>query len=113
MKRSLKDIEAIATSHNAGMKRVLLSAEESGCAITQIAITDLRTGEVAEAHIHNDMQEAFYVMMGELNIVLDGKNNHCREDDFVFVKCGTTHELRALTDVRVMTFGCKVKKICY
>ena len=107
MKRSLNDITPVVTSHNAGMKRVLLAASESGCAITQIAITDLKAGEVAEAHAHQDMQEGFYVMSGELDIVLDSKTEHCQPEDFVYVKCGTSHELRAITDVRVMTIGCE------
>lgn len=53
MKRSLSDINPISSSHKVGMKRVLLAAGESGCAITQVAVTDLNAGEVAEAHIHN------------------------------------------------------------
>lgn len=89
------------------MKRVLLAANESGCPITQIAITDLKAGEIAEAHIHEDMQEGFYVLSGELNIILYGKTEHCKAEDFVYVKCGTSHELRAITDVRVMTIGCE------
>lgn len=109
MKRSLNDITPVATSHNAGMKRVLLSAQESRCGITQIAITDLKAGEVAEAHVHKDMQEGFYVLSGELDIVLDGVTEHCQAKDFVYVKCGTSHELRAVTDVWVMTIGCEVK----
>ena len=110
MKRRLNNIPAVITSHKAGMKRVLLAASESGCAITQIAITDLKAGEVAEAHIHQDMQEGFYVLSGELDVVLDGVVKHCRAEDFVYVKCGTSHELRAVTDVRVMTIGCEVVK---
>ncbi len=109
MKRSLADIDSIATSHKAGMKRVLLAANESECFITQIAITDLRAGEVAEAHVHEDMQEGFYVLSGKLNIVLDGVVEHCKADEFVFVMCGTSHELRAITDVRVMTIGCEIR----
>lgn len=89
------------------MKRVLLAANESDCPITQIAITDLRAGEIAEAHIHEDMQEGFYVLSGELDIVLDGEIEHCKAEDFVYVKCGISHELRAITDVRVMTIGCE------
>lgn len=89
------------------MKRVLLAANESGCPITQIAVTDLRAGEVAAAHVHDDMQEGFYVLSGELDIVLDGKVEHCKAEDFVYVKHGTSHELRAVTDVRVMTIGCE------
>lgn len=107
MKKSLKDIVPIATSHKAGLKRVLLSASESGCPITQIAITDLKAGEVASAHVHVDMQEGFYVLNGERDIILDGTVEHCKTEDFVFVKFGTSHELRAVTDVRVMTIGCE------
>jgi len=106
MKKSLKILSPVSTSHKAGLKRVLLSAEESGCAITQIAITDLKAGEVAAGHVHEDMQEGFYVLSGELDIVLNGKTEHCVADDFVWVECGTRHELRAQTDVRVMTIGC-------
>lgn len=85
---------------------MLLSAEESGCAITQIAVTDLKAGEVAEAHVHEDMMEGFYVMNGVLNMVLDGEVEHCTEGDLIWVRCGTSHELRAITDVRMMTIGC-------
>lgn len=106
MKKNLKDINPVETSHNAGLKRILLSVEESGCAITQIAITDLKAGEVAVAHSHNDMQEGFYVLSGELDVILDGAVEHCHAEDFVWVECGTSHELRAVTDVRVMTIGC-------
>lgn len=92
------------------MKRVLLAANESGCEITQIAITDLKSGEVAKSHVHADMQEGFYVLSGELDIVLDSIIDHCRKEDFVWVKCGVSHELKAVTDVRVMTIGCEVVK---
>ena len=106
MKRSISSIHSISSSHKVGLKRVLLAAEESGCAITQIAVTDLKAGEVVESHCHVDMQEGFYVMSGELNMVLDGEVEHCKEGDFVWVRCGVRHELRAVTDVRVMTIGC-------
>lgn len=90
------------------MKRVLLAVEESGCAITQIAVTDLKAGEVAVAHVHEDMMEGFYVMSGELDMVLDEEVEHCKEGDFVWVECGTSHELKAITSVRIMTIGCAI-----
>lgn len=108
MKRSLSDIEIIPTSHNVGRKRVLLSANMSDCSITQVAITDFQAGEVAKAHVHVDMQEGFYVLSGEMDIILNGKTEHCKAEDFVYVKCGITHELRAVTDVRIMTIGCEM-----
>ena len=108
IKRSLSDIHPIPSSHKVGLKRVLLAAEESGCAITQITVTDLKAGEVAEAHCHADMQEGFYVMSGELDMVLDGEVEHCKEGYFVWVRCGVRHELRAVTNVRMMTIGCLI-----
>ena len=111
MKRSLNDISPVSTSHKAGLKRVLLSSEESGCLITQIAVTELKVGEVAKAHIHSDMQEGFYVLSGELYIVLDGKTEHCHAEDFIWVQSGTSHELKAITDVCVITIGCAIDNI--
>jgi len=105
-KRSLSDITPVPSSHKVGMKRVLLAAEESGCAITQIAVTELKAGEVAEAHCHADMMEGFYVLSGVLDMVLDGEVEHCTEGDFVWVECGVRHELRALADTRILTIGC-------
>ena len=43
-----------------------------------------------------------------MDIVLDGVVEHCHEEDFVCVPCGVSHELSAVTDVRVMTIGCAV-----
>ena len=106
MKRSLSEIQPVPSSHKVGMKRVLMAAVESGCAITQIAVTDLKAGEVAEVHVHEDMMEGFYVMNGELDMVLDGEVAHCTEGDFVWVRCGTSHELRAIADTRILTIGC-------
>ena len=108
MKKSLRDIQAVLTSHAVGEKRVLLDRDESGCDITQIAVTDLKAGEVAIAHIHPDMQEGFFVLDGDLDVILNDSIQHCHKEDFVFVESGTAHELHAITDVRVMTIGCEI-----
>lgn len=106
--RSLGQLGIQATSHGVGQKRVLLANEESGCGITQIAVTDLKAGEISMAHIHPDMQEGFYVMEGNLDVTLDGVVHHCGKDDFVMVNAGVAHEMKALDDVRVMTIGCEI-----
>lgn len=110
MHKSLNDILPIVTSHAVGQKRVLLSKDEAGCGLTQIAVTDLSAGEIAIAHIHPDMQEGFYVLEGELDVTLNDAVTHCHKDDFVYVEYGTAHELHAITDVRVMTIGCEIKE---
>lgn len=109
MKRSLKDILPVSTSHDVGLKRVLLAANESGCSLTQIAVTLLRKGETAVAHTHPDMQECFFVIEGELDVTLDGEVQHCVAEDFVLVSACTSHELVAVTDTRVLTIGCVIE----
>lgn len=109
MIRHLSDIIPVPTSHSVGLKRILLAANESGCSLTQIAITELKAGEIATAHVHPDMQEAFYVLSGELEMCLDGEQTTCHKDDFVLVEKCVNHELRAITDVRILTVGCVVE----
>ena len=109
MIRNLNDISPVLTSHGVGQKRVLLSSSEAGCSLTQIAVTTLREGEIAVAHIHPDMQEAFYVMEGEVEVVLDGKHTICNKDTFVYVEKCTSHEMKAITDCRIMTIGCVIE----
>lgn len=109
MIRSLNDILPQKTSHGVGSKRVLIASNETGCSLTQIAVTELRQGETATAHIHPDMQEAFYVLSGELEVSLDGEKHRCKADDFVYVDCCISHEMYALTDVRIMTIGCVIE----
>lgn len=109
MIRHLNDISPILTSHGVGQKRVLLSSSEAGCSLTQIAVTTLKEGEIATAHIHPDMQEAFYVLEGEIDVVLDGKHTSCNKDAFVYVEKCTSHEIKAITDCRIMTIGCVIE----
>ena len=109
MIRKLQDITPVSTSHGVGMKRVLLSSNESDCSLTQIAVTELKAGEVATAHVHPDMQEAFYVLEGDIEVVLDGKPVTCSQDTFVYVNKCTSHELKPITDARIMTIGCVIE----
>lgn len=109
MIRHLANITPVTTSHGVGQKRVLLSSNESGCSLTQIAVTELKAGEIAAAHVHPDMQEGFYVLDGELEVDLDGKKTVCSKDTFVYVEKCTSHEMHALTDSRIMTIGCVIE----
>ena len=109
MIRHLADITPVTTSHGVGQKRVLLSSNESGCSLTQIAVTELKAGEIAAAHVHPDMQEGFYVLDGELEVYLDGIKTICSRDTFVYVEKCTSHEMRALTNSRIMTIGCVIE----
>ena len=109
MHRHLKDIQPAGTSYEMGLKRVLLSSRESGCSITQIAVIELKAGEKSAQHIHPDLQDAFYILDGEIDITIDGQVNHCQAEDFVFVEHLKSYELHAITDVRMLAMGCVIE----
>ena len=109
MHRHLHDIQPASTSYEMGMKRVLLSANESGCSITQIAILDLRAGEESAMHIHPDLQDAFYILEGELDVTINNIVHHCKKDDFLFIEQLNIYQIRAITDVKMLAVGCVIE----
>ena len=109
MHRHLHDITPASTSYEMGLKRVLLSANESGCSITQIAVIELKAGEESAMHIHPDLQDAFYILEGELDVTINGTVHHCKKDDFLFIEQLNTYQLRAITDVRMLAMGCVIE----
>lgn len=86
-----------------------MNADESGCSITQMAVMTLHAGEVDVLHVHPDMQESYFVMEGELEVSLDGETSKCTTGDFIYVNAGTTHEIKAITDCKIMTTGCVIE----
>ena len=109
MQRHLHDISPLSTSYEMGLKRVLLSANESGCSITQIAVLELKAGERSAQHIHPDLQDAFFILDGEIDITIDGQVHHCQKEDFIFVEHLKAYELHAITDVRMLAMGCVIE----
>ena len=109
MHKHLNDIKPACTSYEMGMKRVLLSANESGCSITQIAVIELKSGEESAMHIHPDLQDAFYILDGELDVTINGTIHHCKRDDFLFIEQLNTYQLHAITDVRMLAMGCVIE----
>lgn len=109
MKRRLSDISPSSTSYEMGFKRVLLSANESGCSITQVAVIELKAEERSAKHIHPDLQDIFFVLDGEIEITIDGEKHYCKKEDFVFVEHLKSYELHAITDVRMLVMGCVIE----
>ena len=109
MRRNLHQITPATTSYEMGLKRVLLSSNESGCSITQIAVIDLKAGEKSAMHIHPDLQDVFYILDGTLEVTIDGQANLCHKDDFIFIEHLQTYQLHAITDVQMLAMGCVIE----
>lgn len=105
MLKHLDQIVPRPTSHGVGLKRVLLSGDETETAVTQIAVTRLAEGEVAAEHRHESMEEYFYFLKGEAVVCIDGRELLCREGDFLQVECGRSHSVFAKSEVEMLTVG--------
>ena len=112
MGAQLKNINAItevATSHGAGIKKLLCANDETSSNITQIAVSCLKAGEQVEMHEHETMEEHFIVEDGTIEFVIDDKLITVTGGTFVMVPAGTKHGIKAVTDCKMITIGCAVQ----
>lgn len=107
--KQLSDILPLMTNHKVGMKRVLVSKEETESDITQIAVTVLWAGEETDRHCHPSMEEFFLFRSGKLELTAGDETRICGKGDFVMVGCGEMHQLKAIEDTELLTIGCAIK----
>lgn len=106
LRKSIFELSAISTSHGVGEKLVLASNDETDSPITQIAVTRMCRGEMAESHVHPTMEEFFLFRKGQAALTVEGETLLCKEGDFIGIPAGSVHSLKAVTDMEVMTIGC-------
>jgi len=62
------------------------------------ALVQFMPGEDFEAHYHNVMEENFYILEGEVDIVVDGKVNHMNPGDFIHIEPHEVHYVKNVSD---------------
>lgn len=55
------------------------------------ALVQFMPGEDFKAHYHNIMEENFYILEGEIDIVVDGVVNHLTPGQFIHIEPGEIH----------------------
>lgn len=55
------------------------------------AVVQFQPGEDFQAHLHNIMEENFFILEGEIDIVVDGTVHHLKQGDFIHIEPGETH----------------------
>lgn len=55
------------------------------------AIVQFMPGQDFQAHYHNVMEENFYILEGEIDIVVDGVTHHLTKGQFIHIEPGETH----------------------
>ena len=55
------------------------------------ALVRFKPGEDFDAHYHNIMEENFYILEGEIDIVVDGVVNHLTVGQMIHIEPGEVH----------------------
>lgn len=93
--RETEQIEPIDTSHNLGIKQVLLTNNETESDITQVAIGTLAPGEFVEKHFHVDMEESFYFLEGNGYYLIEGEKYPVKPGTYIHIPKDAEHYLKA------------------
>ena len=58
---------------------------------SNFALVAFNAGQDFKAHYHNVMEENFFILEGEIDIVVDGVVNHLKEGDLIHIEPGEIH----------------------
>jgi quercetin dioxygenase-like cupin family protein len=82
-----------ATSSNMhGLARSVLVGAAQGAVHTELAVTVFQPGGWLQRHFHS-FEESFYVLAGELLLLLDGRTHRLAKGDFALLPIGVWHAL--------------------
>lgn len=108
IKKNIKELPIITTTHGIGEKRILLNNQETSTPLTQIAVTRLKAGEMAKEHLHPTMEEFFLFQKGDAIMTVGEEQITCSSGDFISIPANTLHALKAITCFEIITIGCAV-----
>lgn len=103
--KHIAEIAPVSTSHGVGEKRVVATRDDVGNTVTQIARTRLKAGEKVEAHAHPTMDEHFFFLGGECEVIIDGVVRSCKAEDYLFIPAGNQHAFSVKMDTVMITIG--------
>ena len=58
---------------------------------SNLALVAFNPGQDFKAHYHNVMEENFFILEGEIDIVVDGVVNHLKAGDLIHIEPGEIH----------------------
>ncbi len=103
--KQIDKIHPVNTSHNTGLKKILVSNKEVESAITQIAITQIDQLSIVESHVHETMDEHYIFQSGVCDMIVGNKKYECSIGTYILVPAGVFHSLYAITNIEIITIG--------
>lgn len=107
----LIDLPIDYVSHGSKIRKKVLIQNGEIPHLTNFSQAYFKPGQIAEAHIHLDMYETFFVEVGEGEMIVDGKNYYLHAGDRITIEPGESHELKNIGQktMKVTYFGLKNK----
>ncbi|MEQ8581152.1 MAG: cupin domain-containing protein [Marinoscillum sp.] len=90
----LEDMKGESTAHLSGFKKVFLTYEDTGSAMTQFAYGIFKPGERCENHVHPTMMECFYFISGFGMYKVGGELVRIKPGTFLRIPPNIPHDLR-------------------
>jgi len=85
-------------NHNETRNRRIISRETVGAKFMEIVVGTIQPGATAAAHAHPGIEQAVHVLEGTADVEIDGRLNHIRAGDWVFMPDGAFHDLTVTSD---------------
>ena len=58
---------------------------------SNFAVVQFQAGQDFKAHYHNVMEENFFILEGQVDIVVDGTVHHLKQGDLIHIEPGEIH----------------------
>jgi mannose-6-phosphate isomerase-like protein (cupin superfamily) len=107
---NIDSLQFQTTSHAIGKKIVFFSKEELQTEITQIAIATLQKDEIVPFHLHETMEEVFYILSGNGIFYIEDENVNAIENSCIRIPVGFLHSIKANTEMKLFYFGVALNK---
>ena len=102
---NISEIDFTESCHPGHLKKVIFRGSEMRSSLTQVAYAELLAGEIIEEHLHESMEEVFFVLDGYCEFCLNGVLHVLIKDSVIKIAPKIKHKVKALADTKLYYFG--------
>jgi quercetin dioxygenase-like cupin family protein len=102
---NISEIDFTKSSHPGQLKKVVFKGSEMKSSVTQVAYAQLQAGEIIQEHLHDSMEEVFFILDGSCEFYLNLDVIILNKESVIKVQPKVKHKIKAITDVKLFYIG--------